>query len=191
MGYSPWDCKESDVTQQLSVHGGPVDKTPGSKCREPGFDPWSSNQIPQPQLRVHMPQQQIPHASKKVRKILHATTKTQCSQVNVCAQSCRIYAAPWTQPARPLCPCNSPGKNTGWLAISSSRGSSRDQTCVPVIAYTGRRILQYCVTWDCFIKHTHTHTHTHTSRSLITKLEYTLKFQRKQIQGKARIKLRR
>ena len=37
---------------------------------------------------------------------------------------------------------------------------------------------------------THTHTHTHTSRSVVTKFEYTLKFQRQHIQGKARMKLR-
>ena len=42
---------------------------------------------------------------------------------------------PWTA-ARLLCPWDFPGKNTGWVAISSSRGSSRprDQTQVSCLA---------------------------------------------------------
>ena len=31
----------------------------------------------------------------------------------------------WLQPARLLCPWNSPGKSTGWAAVPSSRGSSQ------------------------------------------------------------------
>ena len=44
--------------QIRDVPGGPVVKTPRSQCRGPGFDPWSGNEV------------------------LHAATKTQCSQVN-------------------------------------------------------------------------------------------------------------
>ena len=37
-----------------------------------------------------------------------------------------------------------------WVAISSSRGSSRprDQTCVSCISCTGRQILYHCATWE-------------------------------------------
>ena len=50
------------------------------------------------------------------------------------------------QPARLLCPRDSPGMNTGWVAISSSRGSSwpRDQTrisCVSLYWQAGRFFL--------------------------------------------------
>ena len=40
------------------------------------------------------------------------------------------------QPARLLCPQDSPGKNTEWVAISSSRGSSwpRDQTHISCVS---------------------------------------------------------
>ena len=45
-------------------------------------------------------------------------------------------AAPWTQPARLLCPWHFPGKNTGMGCHSYSRGSSqpRDQTESPALA---------------------------------------------------------
>ena len=51
------------------------------------------------------------------------------------------------QPARLLCPWNFPGKNTGVVAISSSRGFSwpRGQTHISCI---GRQILYYCTTWE-------------------------------------------
>ena len=54
-GYSPWDRKESDITEWLTHFGlpfkevildflgGPVAKTPLSQCRGPEFDPWSRN----------------------------------------------------------------------------------------------------------------------------------------------------
>ena len=50
-----------------------------------------------------------------------------------------LFATPWTEPTRLLCPRNSPGKNTGGVAIPFSRGSSwpREQTQVSCIA--GRR----------------------------------------------------
>ena len=46
-----------------------------------------------------------------------------------------VFVTPWTA-ARLLCPWDFPGKNTGWVAISSSRGSSlpRDQTQVSYLA---------------------------------------------------------
>ena len=51
------------------------------------------------------------------------------------------------QPTWLLCPWDSPGKNTGWAAISSSKGSfwPRDQACVSCI---GRQILYHCTTWE-------------------------------------------
>ena len=46
--------------------------------------------------------------------------------------SCPSLCDPWTVAARPLCPWDSPGKNTGEGTISASRGSSRprDQTSI-------------------------------------------------------------
>ena len=53
--------------------GGPVAKTPSSQCRKPGFDLWLGNLHPSVlQLRIH----------KLKLKFLHATCKTQCSQIN-------------------------------------------------------------------------------------------------------------
>ena len=71
--------------QIRDIPGGPVVKTPRSQCRGPGFDPWSGNEV------------------------LHAATKTQCSQVNKYLAIMRkpieraqllscvwFFATPWT-----------------------------------------------------------------------------------------------
>ena len=55
-----------------------------------------------------------------------------------------------------LSPWDSPGKNTGWVAIPSSRGSSRpkDRTQVPYISCIGRWIFfTTCATWEalCYL----------------------------------------
>ena len=52
------------------------------------------------------------------------------------------------QPARLLCPWNFPGKNTEWVAISFSRGSSRPrgQTWVSCISCIGGRVLYHWTT---------------------------------------------
>ena len=54
--------------------GGPVDKTSGSQCRGPGFDPWSGNYIPHgftnsydTAKRSCMPQLKMPYAATKTR----------------------------------------------------------------------------------------------------------------------------
>ena len=46
------------------------------------------------------------------------------------AQSCPTLRSHVLEPARPFCPWNFPGKNTGWVAIPYSRGSTwpRDWT---------------------------------------------------------------
>ena len=67
----------------------------------------------------------------------------QHSSPRVCsvAQSCLALCNPWTGPARPHCPWDSP-----WVGgMSSCRGSSppRDGTCVSCISCTGRR-----ATWE-------------------------------------------
>ena len=79
-GYSPWGCKESDFTDQLSVSlrlayrlsiknngdfpGGPVAKTPCSRCRGPGFDPWSGNWTPH-----------APTKDSQVSQLRHSTAR--------------------------------------------------------------------------------------------------------------------
>ena len=54
-------CK---VDRDGDLLGGPVAKTPQSQYRGPGFDPCSCK-------------------TQQRSKILHATTKTQCSQINI------------------------------------------------------------------------------------------------------------
>ena len=53
-------------------------------------------------------------------------------------------------PTRLLCPRNFPGKNTEWVAIAYSRGSSwlRDQSCISCVSYIGRRIPYHCTIWE-------------------------------------------
>ena len=49
------------------------------------------------------------------------------------------------QPARLLCPWDSPGKTTGWVAMSFSRGSCqpRDRTRVFYVSCIGRQVLYH------------------------------------------------
>ena len=49
------------------------------------------------------------------------------------------------EPTRLLCPWDSPGKNTGMVAMSSSRGSfrSRDPTCIFYVSRTGRQVIYH------------------------------------------------
>ena len=60
-------------------------------------------------------------------------------------QSCPTLCNQWTVAARLLCPWDSPGKNTGGVAISSSKGSSppRDWTCVSYVSCIGRQALYH------------------------------------------------
>ena len=46
------------------------------------------------------------------------------------------------EPTRFLCPWDSPGKNTGWVTMLSSRISSqsRDRTCVFYVSHIGRQV---------------------------------------------------
>ena len=59
----------------------------------------------------------------------------------------RLSATPWTVACQAPLPMGFPGRNTGMVAISSSRGSSqpRDCTCVSCI---GRWILYHQATWE-------------------------------------------
>ena len=50
-----------------------------------------------------------------------------CSVASVMSDCLRPHGL---QPARLLCPWDSPGKNTEWVAISFSRGSSRPRDCI-------------------------------------------------------------
>ena len=65
-----------------------------------------------------------------------------CAHLLSCVQ---LFVTPWTVT---LCPWNFPGKNTGGVAISSSRGSSwpRDQTWVSWISCISKQILYRCAT---------------------------------------------
>ena len=61
------------------------------------------------------------------------------SVISNSVQPCKLY------PARPLCPWDSPGKNTGVVAMPSSRGSSwpMDPTLISYVSCTGRGFLYY------------------------------------------------
>ena len=54
------------------------------------------------------------------------------------------------KPARVLCPWDFPGKNTGVVAISQSRGSSRPgaQTCISCVSCVGRWVFATSATWE-------------------------------------------
>ena len=60
-------------------------------------------------------------------------------------QSCPTQQPYGLQPARLLCPWDSPGRNTGVVAISYSRGSSqsRDWTHVSFVSCFGRQVLYH------------------------------------------------
>ena len=66
-----------------------------------------------------------------------------------------LFATPWTVPHQdPLCPWNSPGKNTGvGLPFPTSRGSSwpKNQTHISCISCIGRQILYHCATWEALL----------------------------------------
>ena len=68
---------------------------------------------------------------------------------DVCAHSCPTQRPHGSQPARPLCPWDFPGKNTG-VSSHSLRGSSwpRDRIWVSRGSCIGRRILYHCATWE-------------------------------------------
>ena len=57
-------------------------------------------------------------------------------------QSC-VTVTPWTVAARVRCPWDSPARTLEWVAVSSSRGSSRprDRTCVSSASCWGPRRL--------------------------------------------------
>ena len=69
---------------------------------------------------------------------------TSCVCVCVCCHL-QLFAIPWLQPTRLLCPWNFPGKNTGVGCHFLLWGSfwSRDQTCSSYDSYTGRWILYH------------------------------------------------
>ena len=60
-------------------------------------------------------------------------------------QSCPTLRPCGLQTARLLCPWDSPGKNPGLVAISSSRGPSqpRDGTWISYVSCLGRRVLYH------------------------------------------------
>ena len=53
-------------------------------------------------------------------------------------------------PIERLCPCDSPGKNTEWVALSFSRGSSwpRDQIHISSVSSVSRQTLYAWATWE-------------------------------------------
>ena len=83
-------------------------------------------------------------------KGIHVTKLLYLDWKYVVLSHVRLFATPWTVPLRLLSLWDFPGKNTGVVAISYSRGSSqlRDRTHVSCISCTGRQILYYCATWE-------------------------------------------
>ena len=69
--------------------------------------------------------------------------KSSISVLCSAAHSCPTLRPHGLQPISLLCPWDFPGKNTGVLAISSSRGSSqpRDRPCITYVSCTGRQVL--------------------------------------------------
>ena len=76
--------------------GGPLAKTLPSQCRWPGFDPWSGNEIPMPQLRVPMPQLRV---RMPQLHILCATTKARYSQIKKKKVGNWYFFAPYCVPS--------------------------------------------------------------------------------------------
>ena len=62
----------------------------------------------------------------------------------------QLLVTPGTVTTRLLCPCNFPGKNTEWIIVSFSRGSSqpRARTHVSCISCISRWIPYQCTTWE-------------------------------------------
>ena len=82
----------------------------------------------------------------------HTHTETQVCSV---ALSCLTLWSFGLWPTRLLCPWDFPGKNTGMVAVSSSRGSfpPSDRTS---ISYLSRQILFHRAPWENPQTHTHT-----------------------------------
>ena len=82
--HSPWDCKELAMTEWLST-GGPVVENLSCNAGDMGFISGQETKIPHaieqrsPKLENYAPQQKILHDATNIP---HATTKTQCSQIN-------------------------------------------------------------------------------------------------------------
>ena len=75
-----------------------------------------------------------------------------CVCVCVCMLSCLVVSdtlrPPGLKPAKLLCPWDFPARILEWVAISSSRGSSRPRDWTPIscVSCIGRQILHYCIT---------------------------------------------
>ena len=72
-----------------------------------------------------------------------------CSVASVMSNSLQPYALP---PTRLLPPWDSSGKNMEWVAMPSSRGSSRlrDWACVSCFSCTGRQVLYASASLDVY-----------------------------------------
>ena len=77
-----------------------------------------------------------------------------CVSVCVCVCVCvlshvQFFATPWTI-VRSSVRGTLQARILEWVAVSSSRGSSRpgDRTCISRISYIGRQILDHCATWE-------------------------------------------
>ena len=78
----------------------------------------------------------------------HWITSARCDFLCMHAQSCPTLCNPVVaKPTRLLCPRNFPDKNTGWVAVSSSRGSfwPKDRVPVSCISCIGRQIVSHLV----------------------------------------------
>ena len=69
-------------------------------------------------LHLHIGRQILYHLSTRVKTISKSLQKSEFNRIEgygggLVVKSCPTLAIPWTVPARPLCPWDSPGKNTG------------------------------------------------------------------------------
>ena len=86
------------------------------------------------------------------RKSQHCFSRCSDTSLGVLSHFSRVwlFAAPHTVAHRLLCPRYSPGKNTGWVVMPSSRGSTwpRDRTHSSYVSCTGRQVLYTSATWE-------------------------------------------
>ena len=82
--------------------------------------------------------------------VMTVTREALCVRACSVTQSCWLFVTTWTVAHQALMSIGFQARILEWLAISSSRGSSRlrDQTRFSCISRIGRQILYHCATWE-------------------------------------------